>query len=777
MIKKKQLNSFYNKKLQPKLRMLLNKISSIDRSKIIFTLFVIYAFVIIITSFKYSVLEVKYYSKLAEGQQTKIVKNTVNRWTIYSNNSPVWVLATSTDLSDLAVDPVQEWSKEKLEAFLTDIVYTELCTGSQADSCEDNLLAFIKAQELEDLSNEINYVKDKIHKEVKKRLDKKYMDFALIKQNLTKEEVEKITYLWNEAISINNNSLYFDFSINTDKNELIIKLNNILNIWIDKLKTILTQKEIRYIKFITKLNLTTKDKIDARIESEKNAINKWLLEESQWINKFIILEPHPTRFFPEKTLASQILWFVDNEWQWRYWIEGYYNDELRWQEGVKITKKDISGKAIGLYELSEQKLVAWSDIKLTIDRNIQKEVWIILEKWIKSFKANKWSVVVMDPKTWAIIAMVSYPDYDPNNFGEVYELEKVNYSKYPNPWFDLLGMPVFVEDSWSGTDLLKYDGRMIKLRLANERELSNRVIPKFKFKNNLWPGSYINDTIWSLYEPWSVFKAITTAIWIETGMIKPSDRYTDKWFVNIDEYKISNVSKECIWYNTYSHALDWSCNVWMIDIVKKIWSSLFFKYINDFWFWSKTNITLEWEVYGKIQPYEKWSKAKLFTQSFWQWITATVLQMAVAYSIIANWWIYMQPYIVDTIILPNWQVNKNIPTPIRRVITEETSKTLIAMLTEWANIWFAKKWWVEWYDMAGKTGTSQIAAKWKYEVDWPGHTVTSYWWFWPSSNPKFVMIVKIERPRTAEYSETTSSAMYSEIAKYLLNYYAIPKSK
>lgn len=57
---------------------------------------------------------------------------------------------------------------------------------------------------------------------------------------------------------------------------------------------------------------------------------------------------------------------------------------------------------------------------------------------MKEFRANKGSVVIMDPKTGAIISMVSYPDFDPNNFGDVYELERVSYSKYPNPSFDLL---------------------------------------------------------------------------------------------------------------------------------------------------------------------------------------------------------------------------------------------------------------------------------------------------------------------------------------------------
>lgn len=778
MIKKENLKDIKKILVKSKLNIIIRYLDNLDRTKVIFFLFSCYALVIIITAFKYSVLENKYYSKLAEWQQTKVITNSVSRGTIYSNNNPVGVLSTSTDLSDLAIDPKQPWSREKLVPFLTDILFREFCFLKEEELCKNNIEIFIKIDTLENWIYDENFIKSKITEELNKRIDKKNVDFVLIKENLDEKDKIKVMSIWNDALIIKNDALYFDFNKKvTILNDTIDKLNEFFGIPKDFLQKLFTPKEVRYIKLVSKLNLQNKDKIDERIKNELSAINKWLLEEKDSINKFIILEPNPTRFYPEKNLASQILGFVDNWWNWRYWVEWYFNEELKWQEWVKITKKDISWKPIGPYEQLDKKLINGSDVKLTIDRNVQKAISKILEDGIKEFRANKWSVVVMDPKTWAIVAMASYPDFDPNNFWSVYELEKVNYSKYPNPGFDLLWLPVFVEDSSNFQDELKYEWKMIKLRLANEKELTNRAIPKYKFKNNLGPWTYINDTIGSLYEPGSVFKAITTSIWVDTWDIKPSDYYQDKWFVQIDNFKIKNVSKECIGYHTYSHALDWSCNVWMIDIVKKIWSSLFYKYINDFGFGNKTNITLEWEVFGKIEPYEKWSKAKLFTQSFGQWITATVLQMATAYSVIANWWVYMQPYIVDTRTLPNWQVIKNMPTPLRRVIKEETSKKIIAMLTEWATIWFAKKWWVEGYDMAWKTGTSQIASKWKYEQDGPWHTITSYGWFGPSSNPKFVMIVKIERPRTAEFSETTSSALFSKMSKYLLNYYAIPKSK
>ena len=79
--------------------------------------------------------------------------------------------------------------------------------------------------------------------------------------------------------------------------------------------------------------------------------------------------------------------------------------------------------------------------------------------------------------------MVNSPDYDPNNFGEVYKMEKVSYAKYPDPTFSFLGMPLFVEDSINGTEYVVGDHRLL-LRQATENEVGNPAIPKYKYVNN-----------------------------------------------------------------------------------------------------------------------------------------------------------------------------------------------------------------------------------------------------------------------------------------------------
>ena len=104
----------------------------------------------------------------------------------------------------------------------------------------------------------------------------------------------------------------------------------------------------------------------------------------------------------------------------------------------------------------------------------------------------------------------------------------------------------------------------------------------------------------------------------------------------------------------------------------------------------KTNITLDGEHFAHIEPYEKWSRTQFFTMSFGQGINFTLLQMAVAYSVLANGGVYMEPHIVESVTYPDGKKIDTIPTPLRRVIKEESAKTVTAMLIDGVRNGFAK---------------------------------------------------------------------------------------
>ena len=582
------------------------------------------------------------------------------------------------------------------------------------------------------------------------------------------------------------NNLYINPTKVTDKVLLTTKLAGVLGTDISKIQPKLEIRKKQHLEIIRKMNVSTRDAVIKRISTETTAIkNKELFIEDSVVS-YIKIEDNLVRYYPEKNIVWQITGFVDGGGDGKYGVEGYFQNLLQWESPTQRVIKDSASRPIDGYVskglISSKNGV---DITLTIDRNIQKEISSKLASAVERFRANAGSVIVMDPHTGEIKAMVNYPDYDANNYNQIYEMEPVSSMKYRNPYFDLFWVPLFVVDTQSGSTFANIEGQRLKLREAQKEDIENFTLTKYKYKNKFWAWVYSNTIISDFYEPGSVFKAVTTAIGLDTWEIEPDDTYYDKWYVELTyewgrTSRISNVASQCSGMHTYLHALDWSCNVGMISIIGKIGPSLFHKYIHDFGFGAKSNITLDGENYSQISPYEKWSRTQFFTMSFGQGINATMLQMAAAYSVLANGWVYMEPHIVESITYPDGKKIDTIPTPLRRVIQEETAKKVTAMLVDGVRNGFAKKWWVPGYTMAGKTGTSQIPYKWWYENrilgQDLGHTITSYGGYGPANNPKFVMILLINRPRTDQYSENTSSALFAEISQYLLEYYKIPKN-
>lgn len=183
------------KKLSHFIEFLLARLAHIDRVRIVFLAFAFFACVIIWTIFKYTVLEYSYYKDLADKQQIVTVKNPVSRGTIYSNNEPAGVFATSTDLSDLAIDPKEVGSKEKLETFLTDVVFEELCSKRADDRCTENLFNYLKQAPDEDFITSDTSIKGKIQEDIHRRITKEFIDSVIIKENLNEKETNDLKYL------------------------------------------------------------------------------------------------------------------------------------------------------------------------------------------------------------------------------------------------------------------------------------------------------------------------------------------------------------------------------------------------------------------------------------------------------------------------------------------------------------------------------------------------------------------------------------------------------
>jgi cell division protein FtsI/penicillin-binding protein 2 len=367
------------------------RLRHLDRMEWVFAVFVCFGLYILWATLRYTVLEYGYYSGLADRQHTMELTDPVSRGTIFSDNEPEGIFAMSTSLPDLAVDPMQAGSKDRLVDFVSDIITDELCVYDGIDKCYENLRSFLRVTEIPDYDASPEFARKLVGAAVATKVNQEYVTREVIATEVTPEICAGVNEAKMPGVTCDDNAtVAADPTLVSGSGStaaMLVKLTGVGEA--DAIAKRLVPKRVRYVRLYRRLNLRSKEKIDERVANEKNAISKGLLDAKDAIYPFIILESYPTRFYPEHSIASKISGFVDRDNHGRYGIEGYFDRELRGRDGLKVTKKDATGRAIGTYDLDEQDIVDGTDIRLTIDRNIQKEISKLLAESIEKFQANK----------------------------------------------------------------------------------------------------------------------------------------------------------------------------------------------------------------------------------------------------------------------------------------------------------------------------------------------------------------------------------------------------
>ncbi len=425
------------------------------------------------------------------------------------------------------------------------------------------------------------------------------------------------------------------------------------------------------------------------------------------------------RYYPEKEIGAHLAGFVaqvDGEGHGRYGLEEFFDAELFGQYGSLKSEKGGQSNVMIVNEREYVKPEPGSDFILTIDRNIQFAACDKLKQAVAKHKAEGGTVIVMAPKTGEIVAMCSVPDFDPNDYRNVKDI-----SFYNNP------------------------------------------------------------AILYQYEPGSVFKTVTMAIGIDQGKVSPTTTYEDKGQIMIEGWAkpISNSdfsTKGAHGVVDMSSVLDNSLNTGAIFVMNKVGPKIFSEYVKKFGFGERTGIELGAESPGNINNLLK-NKVRPIdaaTASFGQGIAVTPLQMIMPYQAIANKGLMMQPHIIEAIMHPNGKREEITAKSSGQIISEKTAATVSAMLVNVVEKGHSKKAAIEGYYIGGKTGTAQIATVGGYIADQYVHTFIG---IAPIENPAFVMLVKIDKPHGVQYAEGSAVPLWRDIAEFILNYYAVPKSR
>jgi len=420
--------------------------------------------------------------------------------------------------------------------------------------------------------------------------------------------------------------------------------------------------------------------------------------------KGIHLEPKLRRKYPEGELAAHPMGFVNYNCDGSYGLEGYYDRLLK---GVSTMRegKVPRGEAVPIVFHQLALPQDGPHLMLTLDRNIQRLVEQELAKAVAKYDADSGTVIVMDPKTGAILAMASYPSYDPNRFYEV------------------------------------------PLELYNNPAVSEQ------------------------YEPGSVFKIITMAGGLDAGVITPQSTFYDSGMMEVGERVIQNSDRRAHGLVTMTDILARSLNVGIAYVSTSLGEERFYTYLRRFGFGCKTGIDLDGEVAGslKVPGGSEWSKSDLGTNSFGQGIAVTPLQMITAVAAVANRGFLVKPYVVERIV-DNQDMIVTQPTVVRQAVSARAAEQLTDMLVE-AVERGAELATVPGYDVAGKTGTAQIPVGDRYD---PELTIASFVGYAPADDPRFIALVRIDKPRMDSRGAQVAAPVFKAIAERLFVLLGVP---
>jgi len=283
---------------------------------------------------------------------------------------------------------------------------------------------------------------------------------------------------------------------------------------------------------------------------------------------------------------------------------------------------------------------------------------------------------------------------------------------------------------------------------------------------------YLNSNVNHVYECGSVFKAFTMAAGLDAGAIEVEDTFVDTGSVSISGYTIKNSEEKVYGKQTMTGIIENSINTGVIFVEKKLGNAKFLEYIEKFGFGKKTGIDLPGELNGNISNLKTNRDVEYYTASFGQGITVTPIQLATAYSVIANGGDLMKPKLVGAVLSTQNQKKKIKEQFVRRVISQDTSNQVSLMLEKNVTNGHGKTAGVPGYRLAGKTGTAQISDKKKggYVED---ATTGSFIGFGPVGNPEFVVVVIIDDPKDVKWAESTAGPVFGEMSKFMLEHYGV----
>ena len=442
----------------------------------------------------------------------------------------------------------------------------------------------------------------------------------------------------------------------------------------------------------------------------------------------ISLTPDTKRLYPFGSLAGNVIGFVNASNVGAYGLEASYDDVLNGSNGLTVTPTNVNGTPL-LFSGGEQMFDAenGSSLVLTLDTNVQYALEKGLESMLDKYDAaNGGTGIVMDVNTGGIVAMASYPNYDPGDFSTIYTE----------------GLQAELDAALAE---IQQNRSTYETEEAYNQALANaRATIQFK----QWRNKCYQDT----YEPGSTFKPITLATALEEGVVNMNTTFTCTGSIHVEGWgKAINCSKRAgHGTQTLKVATGNSCNPAFVTMGLKIGTEAYYRYLKSFGLMETTGIDLPAEAEGIFANEDSFNSnvVSLAAYSFGQTFNVTPLELIRAQSATINGGYLYTPYLVEQVLDDEGNIlSQHETTAVRQVISEETSAKVRECLEWVVSDGGGRNGQVTGYRIGGKTGTADKTGT--------KDVVVSFMCFAPADDPQYIMLLTMDTP-----SRTTGTAVF-----------------
>jgi len=401
------------------------------------------------------------------------------------------------------------------------------------------------------------------------------------------------------------------------------------------------------------------------------------------------------RYHPLGPETGHLLGFVGIDGHGLEGIERTWDAQLSGQSGLRQVRRDARGQSLPDGSWVRDPIPGQS-ITLTLDASIQSIAYAALAEAVRNQDAKGGSVVVMRPQDGAILAMASWPGYNPNSF------------------------------------------------------------------RHYQPGEWRNRAITDVFEPGSTLKPFTIAAALASGRWQPDSKiYCENGAMQVADYTIHDDHPEA-WLDV-TGVLVRSSNIGSAKMALDIGAPVLHDMMEKAGFGRRSGTGLSGESPGIVLPPERWGPVETANIAFGQGIAVTPLQLATAFSVLANDGLYIAPVLFADQLgqqHPSRAMSADIARQVNQMLEYATSEDGTGSQAVPAG-----------YRVAGKTGTAQKPdprggySKGKYNAVFAG--------FAPSHDPQLVIVVLIDEPQKSIYGGQVAAPVFRHIAQNALPYLGV----